>query len=72
MQLMTQNNFDGLVTLDKNLQYQQNIKHITITIFVLQAGNNKIQTLLPFVDAINALHLERLKPGILPIKILLP
>jgi len=69
IQLMAQHHFEGLVTLDKNLQYQQNMKRITIIVFVLQASNNKIQTLLPFVHAINNLSMEQLKPGILPIEI---
>jgi predicted nuclease of predicted toxin-antitoxin system len=69
MQLMTQHHFDGLVTLDKNLQYQQNIARINITIFVLQASNNKIQTLLPFVQAINTFNPKHFKPGILSIEV---
>jgi predicted nuclease of predicted toxin-antitoxin system len=50
--LMTLNGFDGLVTIDKNLVYQQNIEGFDITIFVLDSANNKIETLKPFIDEI--------------------
>lgn len=46
---MTLNGFDGLVTVDKNLVHQQNITRFDIKIFILNAVNNKIATLKPFV-----------------------
>jgi|AntRauTorcE11897_2_1112592.scaffolds.fasta_scaffold06442_4 hypothetical protein len=47
--LMTFNGFDGLVTIDKSLIYQQNINRFDITIFILDAPDNKITTLKPFI-----------------------
>lgn len=47
--LMTLNGFDGLVTIDKNLSHQQNLSRFPLTIFVLNAPNNKLQILQPFV-----------------------
>ncbi len=47
--LMLLNGFDGLVTVDKSLIYQQDINRFDITIFILNAVNNKIATLKPFV-----------------------
>lgn len=40
LKLMLENGFDALLTFDKNLQYQQNFRHYTITVFVLNASIN--------------------------------
>lgn len=49
--LMVYHGFEGLVTIDKNLSYQQNINKFDLIIIVLEAPNNKIETLKPFVTA---------------------
>lgn len=48
--LMTINGFDAFVTIDKNLQHQQNIGRFAIQLFVLNAPNNKIDTLNPYLE----------------------
>lgn len=53
--LMVLAGFDAFVTIDKNLQHQQNISRIPITIFILNAPNNRIDTLRPFVAKLNGL-----------------
>ncbi|GAA3974177.1 DUF5615 family PIN-like protein [Mucilaginibacter dorajii] len=40
LKLLIAENFDALLTFDKNLQYQQNFKKYTITVFVLSAPIN--------------------------------
>ena len=40
-----QENFDALLTFDKNLQHQQNFKKYTIKVFVLSAPINTYQEL---------------------------
>ncbi len=40
LQLMIDNDFNSLLTFDKNLQHQQNFKKYTLTVFVLSAINN--------------------------------
>ncbi|MBD1393118.1 DUF5615 family PIN-like protein [Mucilaginibacter glaciei] len=40
LKLLIQNNFDALLTFDKNLQHQQNFKKYTILVFVLTAPIN--------------------------------
>ncbi|MBC6613076.1 DUF5615 family PIN-like protein [Hymenobacter sp. BT507] len=45
MRLMLENNFQALLTFDKNLQYQQNFHKYTITVFVLSAANNTYREL---------------------------
>lgn len=51
--LMTYEGFDAFVTIDKNLEHQQNISRFLIKLFVLNAPNNKIETLEPFVDKLS-------------------
>jgi len=46
---MVSNKFDVLITMDKKLKNQQNILNLKLTIFVLDAFNNKTQTLKPFI-----------------------
>jgi predicted nuclease of predicted toxin-antitoxin system len=58
--LMTLNDFDGLVTIDKNLVYQQNISKFDIKIFVLNAVDNKISTLKPFIRKYKS-HSDRIE-----------
>lgn len=41
----TGNSFDALLTFDKNLQHQQNFLKYTITVFVLTAQINQLNTL---------------------------
>ena len=45
LKLMTEDNFDTFVTVDRNLRYQQNIAGLSITIFILIAKDNRLQTL---------------------------
>jgi len=53
LQLMEDNQFDALVTMDKNLTYQQNIEKLKVSIIVLNAVNNKLPTLKPFIELLN-------------------
>lgn len=45
LQLMIENGFEIFVTVDRNLPYQQNLQKLPITIFVLCAINNRLETL---------------------------
>jgi predicted nuclease of predicted toxin-antitoxin system len=45
LRLMTENNFDLFITVDKNLPFQQNLKVIPLTIAVLRAKDNRRETL---------------------------
>ena len=48
--LMTFDGFDAFVTIDKNLRHQQNLSRFPIRLFVLNAPNNRLDTLEPFVQ----------------------
>ncbi len=45
LELMIDDGFDILVTVDRNLPYQQNLERLVITIFVLCAVDNRRETL---------------------------
>ena len=47
--LIERNGFDGLVTIDKNLRHQQNLSRFDVKILILNASDNKLLTLKPFV-----------------------
>ena len=49
--------FDVLVTVDKNIQYQQNTDNLQISILVLSARTNNLSNLLPLIpSALKALE----------------
>lgn len=45
LKLMIEDGYDILVTVDRNLPYQQNLDRVAITIFVLCAFDNRRETL---------------------------
>ncbi len=53
--LMVFNGFDFFITLDKNLQYQQSLEKFDLTIFLLYPGDNKHQTIQPFINEVKKL-----------------
>ena len=53
--------FDVMLTIDKNIRHQQNLDQLPIAIFVIDARDNRLPTLLPFVSAIET-ALARLAP----------
>jgi predicted nuclease of predicted toxin-antitoxin system len=54
--------FQALVTVDRNLEHQQNLSLVKVGIIVIRARSNRIQDLLPLVpDLLNAL--EQARPG---------
>ena len=69
MQLMIEEHFDGLLTFDKNIQYQQNFEKYPICILVLSAKNNSYLELTKLSEKINIiLQKEVLKKGSIVIK----
>ena len=59
LRLMTENNFQLFVTVDRNLPYQQNLQRLELTIFVLRAKDNTRETLRLLIPKI----FERLAEG---------
>ena len=54
--------FDVLVTVDKNLQYQQNTSALPVAVLVLDAVSNELSSLLALVSALET-ALINLKPN---------
>jgi hypothetical protein len=44
--------FVAVVTVDKNLQYQQNLAALPIAVVILDSFSNEISSLLPLVPAL--------------------
>lgn len=59
LKLITDDKFDMFVTIDRNLPYQQNLQHLSVTIFVLCARNNRRETLQLLIPKL----FERLNKG---------
>jgi predicted nuclease of predicted toxin-antitoxin system len=53
--------FDALITVDKNMQFQQNLNSLPISIVVLSTQSNEIDFILPLVPKLEAV-LNDLKP----------
>jgi predicted nuclease of predicted toxin-antitoxin system len=70
LKLLTDNNFDALLTFDKNLQHQQNFLKYTITVFVLTAKINSYEELTKLTTNIKAyLRQSPLAVGVIVIKL---
>ncbi|MFK7900612.1 MAG: DUF5615 family PIN-like protein [Cyclobacteriaceae bacterium] len=52
LKLMRENNFKALVTIDKNLRYQQNLDKNDIIIVVIMASTNRYQVVKEYVPLI--------------------
>ena len=50
LKLLEEFDFDALITMDKNMQFQQYIQASKIQFFVLDANDNRLPTLIPLVN----------------------
>jgi hypothetical protein len=62
LQLMLAAQFDALLTVDQNLEFQQNVRASGVGVIVLFARTNRLPELRPLVPQILT-ALERLNPG---------
>jgi predicted nuclease of predicted toxin-antitoxin system len=51
MTFCSENNFDILLTIDKNLMFQQNLEKYSVTIAVLNSKSSKIEELVEFMPS---------------------
>lgn len=69
LQLLIDNEFDALLTFDKNLQHQQNFQKYSITVFVLSAELNSYEEMTKLTPLIKSyLDKQNLSPGVIVIK----
>ena len=54
--------FDLFITIDKGLQYQQNLAGRGIAILLVRARSNRLEDLLPYVEACRSL-INSIQPG---------
>ena len=59
---LAERDFDVFVTIDKNIQYQQNMSNRSIAILIVRANSNDIDDIRPQVRHALA-ALETIKPG---------
>ena len=57
LKLLLENNFYGLVTVDKNLNFQQNFSSYPIPVFILNTKDSRLESLKPLVAKIVNLNL---------------
>jgi hypothetical protein len=55
--------FDALLTMDRGIEYQQNLTGLDLCLIVLSAVSNDIDDLLPLAPSINA-ALSEVNPGL--------
>ena len=67
--LMTINGFDTFVTIDKNLKHQQNVERFPLQLFILNAPNNTLKTLGPYIEKLKNVLIEKVKDSIVVISI---
>lgn len=60
MNYCVENNFDILLTIDKNLMHQQNLDKYPVTIAVLNCFTSKIEELITFLPSFK-LQVDKLK-----------
>lgn len=68
LKLMLEQEFEVLLTFDRNLQYQQNFAKYPITVFVLNAEDNAYITLKPLIPVIHQHLIVGMKSGPTEIK----
>ncbi len=51
MKFCVENNFDILLTIDKNLMYQQNLEKYPVTIVVINSLTSKMEELVTFLPS---------------------
>ena len=55
--------FDLLITVDRNLEYQQSFEGLSLAVIVVQASSNDITVLRPLMPAVLA-AIAQTKPGL--------
>ena len=55
--------FDVLLTVDRNMEYQQNFANLTIAVIVIDALSNDITALRPLMPAVQK-ALQKPEPGV--------
>jgi predicted nuclease of predicted toxin-antitoxin system len=65
---LAESHFDIFITVDQNLQYQQNLKGRFITIFVLKSPNSRYETLKLLIPNVLEKIKRELEKGVIEIE----
>jgi len=65
LKLMVIENFDALITFDRNMQFQQNFQKYTLAVFVFNAVDNTYDTLKEYIPRLKILLNRKLQAGIM-------
>lgn len=68
LKLMLAQDFDVLLTFDRNMQYQQNFQKYPIAVLVLVAADNTYKTLRELVPDVLELLSKPLQSGVIEVK----
>ena len=61
--------FDALITMDKGIEHQQNLRKYTIGIILISAKSNRLQDIQPAMRRVNQI-LKTLEPGqVIPVSL---
>ena len=61
--------FDVLITMDKGIEHQQNLRKYTISIILISAKSNRLQDIQPAMRRVNQV-LRTLEPGqVIPVSL---
>lgn len=64
---MQKDNFDFLITSDKNLQYQQNLSKYSIGFIIVNVPDNNYETILPLIEKIKNILQNKDKPKLVTV-----
>jgi len=68
LRLITHNKFDVLITMDRNIKYQQSIKNFPITIFVIASDSNRDDNVQPLINAVRKKLNGKINKGVFEIR----
>ncbi|MCA9904151.1 MAG: hypothetical protein KC547_09855 [Anaerolineae bacterium] len=60
---LVEEKFDVLLTVDQNIEYQQNVAELPLAIIIMIAQNNRLEALEPLIPQVVEV-LETIRPGI--------
>ena len=58
LELMKKKDLEALITIDKNIKYQQNLKKLDLVIIILNSPDNKLPTLEPYIKKLEIILFE--------------
>jgi len=62
LQQLIQHKIDVLLTVDRNLPYQQNLQAAGVAVVIMKCRSNRLEALLPLVPSVLA-ALQKVQPG---------